>query len=117
MSRELRCLDGGRFWGRVDLVVEHSGLTKAEICKRMGVSRKMLYHDPFDVRSPSAAVIAEFCRVTKVSANWLLGINSAMDDELIDKLNELRADLTESEEDKLKLEGALELVRRFNEVC
>ena len=67
------------FWDRVEAAIESSGLTKKEISDQMGVERKALYCTPSakgSTRSWHSGRIADFCRITNVSADWLLGISN-----------------------------------------
>lgn len=59
------------FWIRVDEAIYKSGLTKQEIAKRMHCDRKTLYTTCNCMSGPN---IAKFCEITKVSADWLLGL-------------------------------------------
>lgn len=69
--RKIKGLMG--FWDRVEDTCIKSGLTKAEITKRMGVDRKVLYRGNDD-RDMNCLYVARFCAVTKTDANWLLGL-------------------------------------------
>ena len=67
------------FWDRVEKAVQQSGLSKAEIARQMGVERKALYSTPTangKDRSWHSGRVASFCRITKVSADWLLGLTT-----------------------------------------
>lgn len=57
-------------WERVEQVCFETGMTKREICKRMGFDRKALY----DSSGFSTLKLARFCAVTGADANWLLGV-------------------------------------------
>ena len=59
------------FFERVDQVCFESGLTRSEICKRMGYDRKALYESS----GFSTLKLARFCAVTGTDANWLLGLS------------------------------------------
>jgi len=73
----LRRIKGLRgFWDRIEEAVGRSGLTKAEITKRMHVERKALYRGPDD-RDMNCLYVARFCAVTGTDANWLLGLKGA----------------------------------------
>jgi transcriptional regulator with XRE-family HTH domain len=63
------------FWDRFDEACKQSGMTKAEISRRMGVDRKTLYN-PHDSRSMNSGYLAKFCGVTGVSADYLLGLSN-----------------------------------------
>lgn len=56
--------------------VIRSGLTKAEITRRMRVERKVLYRG-IDDRDMNCLYVARFCSVTGTDANWLLGLKGA----------------------------------------
>lgn len=57
-------------WERVDQVCFETGMTKPQLCKRMGFDRKALY----DSSGFSTLKLARFCAVTGADANWLLGV-------------------------------------------
>lgn len=66
------------FWDRVEQAVADSGMSKLKIAQEMGVERKALYATPSakgETRSWHSGRVAEFCRVTGVSADWLLGLS------------------------------------------
>lgn len=66
------------FWDRVNEACERSGLKKIEIARRMGVERKSLYPNGSSTgtnRNWHSGKIALFCKVTGVSADWLLGLS------------------------------------------
>lgn len=65
------------FWDRVELAIKDSGLSKNKIAEKMGVERKALYFTPkCKDRSWHSGRIASFCKVTGVSADWLLGLST-----------------------------------------
>jgi hypothetical protein len=66
------------FWDRIDKAIADSGLPKNQIAKKMGVDRKALYRpsDGSDDRSWHSGRIASFCKITGVSADWLLGLSN-----------------------------------------
>ena len=64
------CIRG--FWDRLEVAVIKTGLSKAEITRRMGVDRKTLYSSTAE--NMGALNVAKFCAVTKTDANWLLGL-------------------------------------------
>lgn len=66
------------FWERLEEAVRESGLTKTEIARRIGCDRKSLYELSGAHRMPHAGYMAKFCAVTKVSADWLLGLKREM---------------------------------------
>lgn len=103
------------FWDRVEVVIGKTGLSKKQIAKRMGVGRKVLNFTRYDDRCLSALSLIRFCSVTGVSADWLLGLTYDKSDKLVDALNAYRSELTDSEADRLKLEGAVELVSRYGD--
>lgn len=76
MANRLFVTEG--FWDRIDQAIADSGLTKVDIAKKMGVERKSLYRptDGSDDRSWHSGRIVSFCKVTGVSADWLLGLSS-----------------------------------------
>ena len=66
------------FWERVEEAIRDSGKSKAQIAKEMGVERKALYATQSsngDTRSWHSGRLATFCKVTGVSADWLLGLS------------------------------------------
>lgn len=65
------------FWDRVEEAIMCSGMTKVQIAEKMGVERKALYTPSVnkDTKSWHSGRIADFCKVTKVSADWLLGLS------------------------------------------
>lgn len=66
------------FWDRVEEAINDSGLSKNQIAEKMGVERKSLYanHSPNgDNRSWHSGRLASFCKITGVSADWLLGLS------------------------------------------
>lgn len=73
-----RIFENDGFWGRVEEAIADSGMTKSEIAKKMGVERKALYasNSPSGIsRSWHSGRLATFCKVTGVSADWLLGLS------------------------------------------
>ena len=76
MANRLFVTDG--FWDRVDQAIEESGMTKVELAKKMGIERKALYRptDGSDDRSWHSGRVATFCKITGVSADWLLGLSN-----------------------------------------
>ena len=101
------------FWDKVEMTVGKTGLTKKQIAERMGTGRKVLNFTRYDDRCMSALSLIRFCAVTGVSADWLLGLTDDACDRLVDELNAYKRELSSSKEDKLKLEGAVELVNRY----
>lgn len=66
------------FWDRVAEAIESSGMTKSQIADKMGVNRKALNPTPSDNgkdRSWYSGRLVSFCKVTGVSADWLLGLS------------------------------------------
>lgn len=63
------------FWDRLDEVCEQSGMTKAEISRRMGIDRKTLYNT-CGSKSMNSGYLAKFCGVTGASADYLLGLSN-----------------------------------------
>ena len=55
---------------RLEEACRESGLSKAEIARRCRMKRSCLYNDGM----LSSFFLAKFCAVTKVSADWLLGL-------------------------------------------
>lgn len=60
------------FRDRLDEACADSGLTKIEIARRCGFDRKVLF--PSTGQMLTSGHVARFCAVTKIDANWLLGI-------------------------------------------
>ena len=75
MANRLFATDG--FWDRIDQAIEESGMTKVALAKKMGIERKALYRptDGSDDRSWHSGRVATFCKITGVSADWLLGLS------------------------------------------
>lgn len=76
MANKLFALDG--FWDRIEEAIADSGMNKNQIAKKMGVERKALYanHSPSGSdRSWHSGRLAIFCKITGVSADWLLGLS------------------------------------------
>jgi hypothetical protein len=66
------------FWDRIEEAIKDSGMSKVQIAEKMGVERKSLYPKKFakeDTRSWHSGRLAAFCKVTGVSADWLLGLS------------------------------------------
>ena len=61
------------FWERVDEACSRSGMTKAEIARRMGKDRHALC-DTHHANGMTTSTLLRFCRVTGASADWLLGL-------------------------------------------
>ena len=77
MANRIFVNDG--FWERVDEAIADSGMSKNQIAEKMGVERKSLYPKQAangDNRSWHSGRLASFCKITGVSADWLLGISS-----------------------------------------
>ncbi len=66
------------FWEKIEEACAVSGLTKAEITRRMGVDRKLLYGRPGMSCAMNSANLAKFCAITNVSADYLLGLKESM---------------------------------------
>lgn len=66
-----------KFWYRIEDAVRASGLSKSEIARRGGFHRQDL-----TVRNGthylSIKTLAAFCRVTGVSADWILGLKEEL---------------------------------------
>lgn len=65
------------FWDRVEEAVTQSGMTKAQIAEKMGVNKKALYFKSSTSGKDSSwhsGRLSSFCKVTGVSADWLLGL-------------------------------------------
>lgn len=60
------------FWDRVEQACEESGLSKIQIADKMGMERKSLYKR---VGSWHSGRLVLFCKITHVSADWLLGLS------------------------------------------
>lgn len=74
------------FWDRVEEAIESSKLSKNEIARQMGVNRKALYPSASDNgvnRSWHSGRLASFCKITGVSADWLLGISDSKSTEYL----------------------------------
>ena len=66
------------FWDRVEEAIQDSGMTKPQIARLMGVNRKALIPSKSSNgtdRSWHSGRLASFCKITGVSADWLLGIS------------------------------------------
>lgn len=63
------------FWDKVDLVTKECGISKAELARKIKVSRSFFYDRKGD-RMFSLGTLAKFCKETNTSADWLLGISS-----------------------------------------
>lgn len=57
---------------RVAEAIADTGLSKCELARRIGMSRKNFYSDG----AMSTIMIVKFCGYTGVSADWLLGLSS-----------------------------------------
>ena len=66
------------FWERLEEAVRLSGMTKTEIARRIGCDRKSLYELSRTRRMLHCGYMAKFCAITKVSADWLLGLKREM---------------------------------------
>lgn len=64
------------FWDRIEKAVEESGMSKAEIARKMGCDRKIFYLGRRQQTMMSAGYIAKFCVATGVSADYILGLKS-----------------------------------------
>lgn len=76
-----RTFENDGFWDRVEQAIAASGMTKIQVSNKMGVERKALYpnHSPNgDKRSWHSGRVASFCKITGVSADWLLGLSHNM---------------------------------------
>jgi hypothetical protein len=73
VMKQKGCVRG--FWDRLEVSVVRSGLSKAEITRRMGVNRKTIYRSTAE--NMGALNVAKFCAVTKTDANWLLGLKGS----------------------------------------
>ena len=77
MSNRTFTNDG--FWDRVEEAIADSGMSKNQIAEKMGVERKSLYATKSsngDSRSWHSGRLASFCKITGVSADWLLGLSN-----------------------------------------
>ena len=74
-----RTFENDGFWDRIEEAVKDSGMSKAQIAEKMGVERKALYASKSakgDTRSWHSGRLASFCKITGVSADWLLGLST-----------------------------------------
>ena len=60
------------FWDRVEAACLKTGLSKAEITRRMGRHHHSIYRR--DGSGMDSLTLGRFCAVTQTDANWLLGI-------------------------------------------
>lgn len=65
MNRTFYCYDIQK---RLDFLINNSGIPKAEICRRIGISRSGFY----DARFPSLRVVVGVGAITKANMNWLI---------------------------------------------
>lgn len=72
------------FWERFEEAVSCSGLSKAEIARRIGVHRHSLYASD---HVPSALTIAKVCAITHTSADYLLGLKGGLEEINSDVVN------------------------------
>lgn len=66
------------FWDRVEEAIKASGMSKKHIAEQMGIERKALYASVSSAgkdRSWHSGRLASFCKITNVSADWLLGLD------------------------------------------
>ena len=83
-----RFFENDGFWDRVEQAVKDSGMSKVQIAEKMGIERKALYPTPSSngtTRSWHSGRVASFCRVTGVSADWLLGLSTKKTKKYSDK--------------------------------
>ena len=65
------------FWARVEEAIKDSGMSKKKIAELMGMERKALYASSSPAGKNSSwhsGRLASFCKITNVSADWLLGL-------------------------------------------
>lgn len=77
MANRTFATDG--FWDRIEEAIKDTGMTKAKIAEKMGVERKALYPKKStneDTRSWHSGRLTTFCKITGVSADWLLGLST-----------------------------------------
>ena len=77
MANRIFANDG--FWDRIEEAIADTGMSKNQIAEKMGVERKSLYPKQSasgDLRSWHSGRLASFCKITGVSADWLLGISN-----------------------------------------
>jgi hypothetical protein len=66
------------FWDRVDEAIKDSGMTKIQLAEKLGINRKALYVTSCPKGKESSwhsGRIKDFCQITGVSADWLLGLS------------------------------------------
>ena len=75
-----RAFENVGFWDRVELAIQKTGKTKIQIAAEMGIERKALSAKSSDrnYRGWQSGRVAEFCKITGVSADWLLGLSENM---------------------------------------
>ena len=61
--------------GRLALAVSRSGLTRAEIARRSGVSETAISRYVRGVRLVSTHALVALCDVLRVSSDWVLGLD------------------------------------------
>lgn len=61
--------------GRLALAVSHSGLTRAEIARRSGVSETAISRYVRGERLVSTHALVALCDVLRVSSDWVLGLD------------------------------------------
>ena len=75
-----RFFENDGFWDRVEVAIKDSGMSKKKIAEEMGVERKALYRPTSNTGRNSSSWhsgrLASFCRITGVSADWLLGLSA-----------------------------------------
>ena len=64
------------FWDRIEEAIFESGLSKCEIARKMGCERRVLITGQSEARMLSAHNLMEFCNVTGVSADYILGLSN-----------------------------------------
>ncbi|WP_166417573.1 helix-turn-helix domain-containing protein [Cochlodiniinecator piscidefendens] len=79
--------DPGAFHIRLARFIKASGLSNAEICKRVGVSHGFLHPILKGTASPRFATVVKICDVLNITPNQLAGVDKEMTVSLSPKLN------------------------------
>lgn len=64
------------FWDRLDKEIKEKNITKSELSRRVGCSKKTLYRTSMEEATPNGLYLAKICVQLNVSADYLLGLKS-----------------------------------------
>ena len=93
------------FADRIKIIREHSGITQAELARRLGLTRSSVNSWEMGLSVPSTSYIIELAKLFDLSTDYLLGLDrgaAVSVDGLLDKEVSVLLDLISCFRDKTK---------------